>query len=319
MKTLVICILYALILNSNLKSQDEFVTIKEREGINICGQDLIVDKIWMNEGIIRADISMLEQPNSKPITGGYKKGDELQLSGSEGCTYYIASISKSGLDSGKGRVLLSKIAPAGFLQICEDSLFWEERGKYWFDTLDYRVTAIREGDDGVLMAEINTSYKSSSIAHLFLRENDVIWAGECLYKVTYLRGHIYNSMGKEWEIEPGKLVLTRQNYYTNSSNEYMYGLENQPGIKKYYVIRKATLYKGMKPTKEELENNGPQLWLLQVFFESRIGASRTMKIVKDGKEIIVQYDAVRTFKNDEEALEYAKENSITDVKLEEEK
>lgn len=318
MKTLVFCNLLALILSLNLKSQDEFVTIKENEGVNICGQDLIVDKIWMNEGIIRADISMLGQPNSKPITGGYRKGDELQLSGSERCTYYISLISKSGLDSGKGKVVLSKTPPAEFLQICEDTLVWEERGKYWFDTLDCRVTAIRKGDDGALMAEINTSYKSSSIAQLFLGENDVIWSGECLYKVTYLKGHIYNSMGKEWEIEPGKLVLTRQNYYIHSSNELMYGLENQPVNKSYYVIRKAMMYKGMKPTKEELKNKEPHLWLLQVFFKSRIGASRTMKIVMDGKEILVQYQPVRTFKDEAEALEYAKENSITDIKLGEE-
>jgi hypothetical protein len=128
------------------------------------------------------------------------------------------------------------------------------------------------------------------------------------------------SKGNKWEVEPGHLVLTRQNFFIHSSNEEIKGLDNPPNVISisHFIIRKAQLYKGMKPTKEEIENKGPKLWLIQIYYESRKGASRLIKVMHEGKEIMVQFEPVRTFKDEEEALKYATENSITDIKMEEE-
>ncbi|MFI5211583.1 MAG: hypothetical protein ACHQIH_01770 [Ignavibacteria bacterium] len=307
--------------NLYLFSQEERIQIRETEGINLCGHELFVDGIWMNEGIIRADISVLERPNSKPITGGYKRGDTLIIYGADSCKYFVYSITKSGLDTGKGTVILSNTPPAEYLPICEDTLDWKESSKNWFDTLDYKVTSISKGDDGKLSAEIDVAHKSALITRIILRENDVIWSGECIYRVTYLIGEMGISKGNKWEVEPGHLILTRQNFFIHSSNEEIKGLDNPPNVISisHFIIRKAQLYKGMKPTKEEIENKGPKLWLIQIYYESRKGASRLMKVMHDGKEIMVQFEPVRTFKDEEEAMKYAKENSITDIKLEEEK
>lgn len=307
--------------NPDLFAQEERIQIRETEGINLCGHELFVDGIWMNEGIIRADISVLERPNSKPITGGYKRGDTLIIYGADSCKYFVYSITKSGLDSSKGNVILSKIPPPEFLQICEDTLVWKEGIKNWFDTLDYKVTSISKGNDGKLSAELDVAYKSALVTRIILRENDVIWSGECLYRVTYLIGEMGISKGNKWEVEPGHLVLTRQNFFIHSSNEEIKGIDNPPNVISisHFIIRKAQLYKGMKPTKEEIENKGPKLWLIQIFFKSRGIASRTMKVMLAGKMVTVEFEPVRTFKDEEEALGYAKENSITDIKLEEEK
>ena len=75
---------------------------------------MIVDALWVFEGTIKADISILEKQNSKPITGGYSKGDLITLSSEPGCTYYIYSVTKYGNSKNKGLVTLSKNAPGNY-------------------------------------------------------------------------------------------------------------------------------------------------------------------------------------------------------------
>lgn len=321
MKKLIYYGLLVVALNSYNNSQTDLIFINEGEMINICGKLLAIDGIWINEGVIRADISILEKQNSKPITGGFKRGDSLEILGTDNCKYYISSITKSGLDSSKGKVVLSNTPPPDYMKICEDTLVWKEGIKNRFDTLDHKLTLIRNRDDDKLTAIVEVSCKSAFMKDLELKKNDLLWAGECLYKVTAIATETGSGVGNNREIVPGHLVLSRQNYYIHSSIEEIKGLNNLPNIisKSYFVIRKAQLYKGMKPTKEELESKGPKLWLIQIFFKSRGIASRSMKVMLAGKMVTVEFEPVRTFNDEDEALVYAKENSITDIKLEEEK
>lgn len=42
-----------------------------------------------------------------------------------------------------------------------------------------------------------------------------------------------------------------------------------------------------------------------------------IKIERDGKTKMVEFETVKTFRDESEALEYAKQNGITDINLEE--
>jgi hypothetical protein len=176
-----IFILLVLLSTSYIYTQKSF-TISEKEYITACGKLLIVDAIWMNDGIIMTDISMLEKPNSKPIRGGYKLGDEITLSSEEGCTYYISSIIKYGIDSSYGKVMLSKKAPTESIGFCEDSYTFTDGFSIAVDSLDWHIYSIQEG-----IAYVKASSNTAYISEFTLTEGSMIWLKTCLYKVERIK------------------------------------------------------------------------------------------------------------------------------------
>lgn len=222
-------VLIVLLLTSFSGAQSTEIKINENDYVEICGRMLMIDGIWMSEGIIKADISILESPNSKPITGGYKKGDEITISSKEGCTYYVFSVSKSGINDSKGTVVLSKNIPLSSVPVCEDSLtFFETRG-YKIDSLDWVVAAIKIGDGGKLEAEIYVTYKTSLISGLFLKENDYLWLGECLYRISELNKPFLTYSDKTRIPLDGSLKLIRISDYFYENGKIIKGEEiNKP-------------------------------------------------------------------------------------------
>lgn len=196
--------LFILFICSFIYSQEGFV-ISEKDDTTICGKILIVDGIWVSGGITKADISMLDKPNSKAITGGYKKGDIITISDLEGCAYYITSITKSGTASDKGAVELSKEMSSETVPVCEETLNWQSAQSYLFHTFDYNISSIFTGENGTVTAEIKISQKTNYIRSLYLKKGDHVWLTECLYKVEDIL-----HAAKE---TPDYILLKRQHEY----------------------------------------------------------------------------------------------------------
>ena len=91
---------------SNLIFTQTDITLYEGKSSDICGKIVIFDGIWISNGEQFADISVLEKENSKPITGGYKKYDKIEINN---CTYYITAIYKNGINPTGTVKLSSKI------------------------------------------------------------------------------------------------------------------------------------------------------------------------------------------------------------------
>ncbi len=228
-KNLFFILIISLVASSSLFAQPAEIKIEETGYIEICGRMVVFDKIWMSEGIMRAEISVLENPNSKPITGGYKKGDEITIASKEGCTYYIFSVTKSGTKDNKGMLVLSKTPPLTPVQVCGDNLTFYESSSYKVDSLDWNVASIKDGDDGKLRAEIKVTYNTASISNLFLKKDDNIWLGECLYIIEDLNKSIAVSKGNKWELDEGKIILKKLADYTNSKGPVIPGEDiNKP-------------------------------------------------------------------------------------------
>lgn len=312
-----------LALYNNIFAQNEDIKIIENSYAEICGHTIIVDGIWVNEGIIKADISVLENPNSKPITAGYKKGDEITISDKDSCRYFIFSIVKSGTNDTKGAVVLSKTPIRSRVQLCETFMTFQESQKFQIDTLDWYFTSMCSDQNKNYSATIDLYYKTNLISSVSLKKNDYLWMGECLYRVETVKPASKDKIPDPngiYEINPAEIFFKKVSEYLYSSNSTIKGEDinkSNETLKSEYIIRKALLYKGKKPTDEELKNTKAQLWLLQIFYYSRGGASRIIKIERDGKTMMVEFDAVKTFKDEAEALEYAKLNGITDINMEE--
>lgn len=161
--------------------QDNF-TIPESGEAEICDRMVIVDGIWFSEGIIRADISILETPRSKPITGGYMAGDVITITSEPGCSYYVNSIMKSGLPDSKGNVILSTNPLVLPIQQCAGEMIIDEGQSYKIDSLDWHVADIRKSDSGRKEVFITATYQTEKIYDFTLSENEMIWLSGCLYE-----------------------------------------------------------------------------------------------------------------------------------------
>ncbi len=214
-------------------SQENELLLTETNSLEMCGKTVYLDAVWMNNGIMTADISILDQHNSKPITGGYRKGDEITISSKEGCTYYVFSVSKSGLDGFGGRVLLSKDPPVTPVQICGDTLVWNEGSSYMIDSLDWHIQSIKKSSEGELQAFIKESHQTALIKEFSLKKNNMVWLGECLFEVSSLSSEMAVHMGNKWELEAGRVVLVKVTSYFYTPGLFIKGEDmNKPNIEK---------------------------------------------------------------------------------------
>ncbi|MGH2575751.1 MAG: hypothetical protein ACRDFC_08655 [Ignavibacteria bacterium] len=183
----------------------EEIKITENTAVEICGTMVSVDRIWVNEGIIKADISIFGTTAGKSITGGYKKGDEIIIDEKSDCRYYINLISKSGLRDNFGFVILTTYIPLSAVQVCEENLIFYESITYKIDTLDWYISRIDKDDEVKYKAEVNASYNSLFISNFNLKETDILWMGECVYKLE----NIVPS-GGNYKYNAGMLVFKKQ-------------------------------------------------------------------------------------------------------------
>ncbi|MCI0450108.1 MAG: hypothetical protein L0Y79_10070 [Chlorobi bacterium] len=227
MKSLITDIVIFFFIVSAQNAQEQ-IKIPENGSTEICGREVIVDGIWMNDWIIKADISVLGSPNSKSITGGYKKGDQITISGSEGCFYYVLSITKSGLNQNKGNVTLTKVPPVVPIQICEDTILWYESKTFKIDTLDWNIASVKKDKDSSY-AEVKVYYNKEPAGDFLMKDDENIWLGECLYKVSEMNEQVAVSMGNKWELQEGRIILTKVNDYFYSSGNVIEGEDiNKP-------------------------------------------------------------------------------------------
>ena len=190
----------------------ESYSIPESGETIICGSTVIVDGIWFAEGIIRADISILETPRSKAITGGYRAGDEITITSEPGCTYYVNSITKSGLTSSKGKVILSKDPLGSPINICTDEYFFFENTSFMADTMIWHIRTIGDSDSGKLAAFITVTYQTQMIEDIMITQSDQLWISGCLYYVSCIerasRDVLPDPQG-HYEFNPGSLRLLK--------------------------------------------------------------------------------------------------------------
>jgi hypothetical protein len=179
-------IIILLSLSGSLTFSQDNINITEGGDTTICGKIIILDAIWVNEGMVKADISILEKQNSKPITGGYKKGDEITISSETGCTYYVYSVTKFGNSNSKGSVTLSKTAPDIIPEVYDNYISVSEGASFKVGSYDWYVSSI-SNVGGKTNANISITQNTALIDNLVLTNGDLVWLGERLYKVESIQ------------------------------------------------------------------------------------------------------------------------------------
>ncbi len=178
--------------NEKAPSGVERIVIFEREHVDICGWHVSLASIWIYDGIIRAEIEMWHDKVLKPISGGYMKSDEIEI-GTSGCTYYLCEIKKFGKNNEKkGYIVLSKKRPeeAPAAHKCLESESIEATTVAHIGDVEFGLGYVYRENDGKLVAQICPPLNSLLGEDFDVVEGDIIWVGECAYKVEKLvEGH----------------------------------------------------------------------------------------------------------------------------------
>lgn len=285
------------------------ITLTEGSDVEICGRILYIDGIYVYDGNIRADISILMQKNSKPIIGGYKLGDTIDIK--SGCTYYITMIQKYGLTSSKGYVVLSKEQDlTAYLDMGLSTLKLDE--KFNIGSQEWRATRISKDD-----ADFEIKRSKGKTESVTLKKNDLIWNGFILYRISDFLANASDNPNDQWQIELKKVKdYSYLNLNTPSiDGELINPPPDMPSGNTELIIRKMKYYPKQKFNKEEFENTPVKYWVLKVMYYHGGIARPVIEVERDGKKMFLEYDAYKSFETEEEVLEFAKVNGITDIIL----
>lgn len=280
-------ILLLLFISSNQYCQGDDITLYEKKQVNYCGKILILDGIWINDGKLKADISLLEQENSKPVTGGYSGGDWVMIN--DTCKLYVNFIEKSGPKDAVGYVVLtSYYIDMITFDNCNDKMELLNGQEYFLGNNKYKI---KSNADEVILES-----KDESIT---LKKDDYFWNIKCLLKLTQINN------------DKATFERVKSYFYTEGGRVIPGELENPPVLRDEYalIIRKIPLQRKMnEPPYDE------KISLLKVYFKVKEEAARpVIEYYIDGIKTYLVFDVVRTFDSEEEAVTYAKENNITDV------
>lgn len=287
------------------------IEITEGSEVKVCGRILYIDGIYVYDGNIRADISILMQKNSKPIIGGYKLGDTIDIK--SGCRYYVTMIQKFGLNSALGYVILSKEQELiAYLDMSLSILKLDE--KFNIGSQEWRATRISKDD-----ADFEIKRSKGKTESVTLKKNDLIWNGFILYSISDFLANASDNPNDQWQIE---LKKVKDYSYLNLNTPSIDGeLINPPPDmlrgETELIIRKMKYYPKQKFNKEEFDNTPVKYWVLKVMYYHGGIARPVIEVERDGKKMFLEYDAYKSFENEEEVLEFAKVNWITDIILEE--
>lgn len=310
MKTLLLAITLSFFFIQNIFAQD--ITIEEGSEAKICGKIIRVEGIWKDNGRIKADISTLAQKNSKPMIGGYKIDDELDIKSS--CKYYIKIIQKFGLRSDKGYVTLTdKLDPTDYLDMGLSSV--SLNGKFNIGNKEWTVTRISNDD-----ADFEIKSRKEESKTVTLKKNDLIWKGFELYKISDLVNTSTDALRPYWEV---KFEEVKDYSYLNPNTSVIPGEDiNVPkGIDSptMLIIRKMKYYPKQKFIQAEHDATPMKYWVLKVFLY-QTGIGRPMiEINFLGVKSMQEYEGYKSFDTEAEVMEFAKANNVSDIVLEEAK
>ncbi|MBN8571320.1 MAG: hypothetical protein J0M18_16990 [Ignavibacteria bacterium] len=305
MKTLLLLISLSFV--SSLFAQD--MSLTENSDAQVCGRTVRVDGIWIDNGRIKADISVLIQKNSKPIIGSYKMGDTIDIK--TGCRYFIKLIEKFGLNSNTGWVVFSQQQDiSDYLGLRLSTLRMND--KFNIGGNEWLVTGISK-DEAQFRVENGLNYDTVT-----LKKNDMIWKRFGAYYIADIIDESTDVFYKSWKIE---LKDVKDYSYLNTTAPVIRGEDmNAPkGIDSptMLILRKMKYYPKQKFVQEEYDATPVKYWVLKVFMYHTGIARPMIEIDFLGNKSMEEYEGFKSFDTEEEALEFAKVNNVMDIILEE--
>jgi hypothetical protein len=301
-------LLLLLILVTPLFLSARELSITENSEAVECGRIIRVEGIWIDDGRIKADISVLTNKSSKPITGGYKMGDTIDVK--SGCRYFIKLIQKYGVNSNSGYVVFTPEQDlSDYLAIGLSTLRMND--KFNLGGNEWLVTGISK-DEAQFKVESGLNYDT-----IKLTKNDIIWKGFEAYYISDIVDESTDNFYKSWKIE---LKQVKNYSYLNTHDTGIRGEDsNAPmGIDSptQLIIRKMKYYPKQKFNQEEFDATPVKYWVLKLFFYHTGIGHQMIEVEQLGQKMNVEFEGYKSFDTETEVMEFARVNGISDIVLE---
>jgi hypothetical protein len=301
---IILFLLFAL--TTHAFSQPDEIVITEGSRIEICGRTVAIEGFWIDNYELKADISVYYQENSKPVTGGYKSGETITVT--EGCKHIIKSILKFGLSS-KGKVTLWKDIEYDH-SVYRGEFMMKHSKNYYFGDEVWVVKKVFKDS-----AEIEINKNDIFIKTFLLKHDDIVWTGK--YANSISRFIESDDEGAN----AGTIVFKRIKdlSYINRvgvPDEILNPPVHLPSGNTELIIRKMKYYPKKRIDEEELKNTPMKFWVLKIFYYPRGIASMVIDVERNGEKLIVEFEGYKSFDTEEEVMEFARVNRITDIILE---
>lgn len=302
-------LLLLLILLTPLFLSAQELSITENSEAVECGRIIRVEGIWIDNGSIKADISILANKSSKPITGGYKMGDTIDIK--SGCRYFIKLIQKYGVNSNSGYVVFTQEQDiSDYLAIGLSTLRLND--KFNIGGNEWLVTGISK-DEAQFKVESGLNYDT-----IRLTKNDIIWKGFEAYYISDIVNESSDNFYKSWKIE---LKQVKNYSYLNTHDTGIRGEDiNAPmGIDSptQLIIRKMKYYPKQKFNQEEYDATPVKYWVLKLFFYHTGIGHQMIEVEQLGQKMNVEFEGYKSFDTEAEVMEFARVNGISDIVLQE--
>lgn len=179
MKTLrIILILFFVSLNVSYAQKDA-IYINEGSSVKLCGKTIIFDGLWIDNGVRKADITILENFNSKPMTGGYSVRGKIDIDSN--CAYFVHSIYKMGILT-KGSIKISRSQPELEISVIQGRYIVKEGEKIYYGDDSYVLSKVYS-DKGELLAAIKISRDDLDTTVIF-KKGSIMWSEGFPFSIT---------------------------------------------------------------------------------------------------------------------------------------
>ena len=294
--------------------QENFLVVYERGFKDIDSLTLELKGIWIDEGTVKADIVMINNYDTEPEPLSYLIGDLLVFDTDKGRKgYYITEIFKLGEDE-IGYVVLNEYNVEPFTLDYPDKLnLYEGIEESINDLLQMKILNIQHRDRAFLFVKYEPFDSLVYIDNYEFGLWDTVWLGRSAYYVGMVEGYgDAESFIELTKVNGTPPPVSRTDTAASNTNispdlkgynigdqlirymHYFKSKKDKPGEEKYCLVEIASEY---------TENGTPM-------------AMPFIEIERNGEKYFVPFVFVEVFDSKEEAVEYARENNITDVELE---
>jgi len=289
--------------------QNDPIYINEGESAMVCGKIVRFEGIWIDNGKKKADISILDAPNSKPITGGYSEREKIMII--DECAYYLQSIYKKGI-SQKGVIRIGREMP--------DVEIPENLDRFTIKIGEHVLT-----DDPNILRKVyfDTSGQATAYVYYF-PVNDLCLYSTFTMKVNLLWYEGYPYRLSEISVSAQTATFAKLNSYFYQDGPVIKGEEINKRVDMdstidnpdNYLIRKMKYINKEKVTPEDSQNTPYKIYLLKIDKGNPIGNDPYTEVERNGVKSMVPFVVVKEFKDENEARQYASDNNIVDINLE---
>lgn len=304
MKILFIILISFLVTSVNLSSQPSLIKIHEGSSFDNCGYVMTFEKIYESVGDVKVDIYFSKGGTGKPFSGGYGRGDTLDVGDS--CKWILYAIDKPISDV-KGDIYLSKYRPGLSPFHGDSNYFYCYRfAEYFIQNESWLFKDVGVNSEGKMYFTVS---KRKTFILDSTEENKETIVTYTEGQKLFLGGGKYKFVNILNEVESNVKGIT---YLTPAAVMF----SEVPKEKQVLTIRKMKYSEKMNTSEEEWKKIKPRIYLLKLIFTPIDYASPMIEIEREGKKMLVPYIVMQTFSGEEEAREYAERNNITDINFE---